>query len=441
MLEFSSSLSYLLLAAAVVASFSSIRTLFYVYVATTAFTTLSVFDVGGSYILLYHLLFVALAIRTAFLHAGRRAAGDRCSISPAFGLFLAACALSIPLALVYTDVVVLVPDGVFRNVAFSVQQFTQLGYLAVAVASCYIGNRLLRDGVATAKGVFSALTVAYVAVCLLALLQLVVPASIVNETYRNIPDVYYEFDGARVSSTFREPSMMALCIAPLFAVYLLRLAKGFSFGSLSLVCLGAIVVALNQASSFAVGMCFALLCYAFIAFAKADARQEIDHKALLGIVFSIMAVFLIAGTEAFRDVASQLVAKLNGEGISGSERAYALQYHLQVFLEHPVADIGFGTVRSFDLLSTWLAELGVVGICLFALPVCALLGRLARQAKAQPTSYEVAVYIVVYLGILFVSVAEPYYPFGWIVIGVGFYLAPPASFGIAKGKTNELSQR
>lgn len=441
MLEFSSSLSYLLLATAVVASFLNMRALFYVYVAATAFTTLSVFDVGSSYIVLYHLLFIALVVRTIFLHVGRKTAENRCSISPIFGLFLLVCALSIPLALIYTDVVVMVPDGSFRNVAFSAQQFTQLGYLIIAVLSCYISNRLLHDGIATVEGIFSALTVAYVAVCLLALLQLVIPASIVNETYRNIPDVYYEFDGARVSSTFREPSMMALCIAPLFAVYLLRLIRSFSFGNLVLVCLGAIVVALNQASSFAVGVCFALFCYAFIAFAKADVRQAIDHKALLGAVFSIMAVFLIASTGIFQDVTSQLVAKINGEGVSGSERTYALQYHLQVFLEHPVVGIGFGTVRSFDLLSTWLVELGVVGIGFFVLPVCALLARLARQGKTQPMSYEAAVYITVYLGILFVSVAEPYYPFGWIVIGLGFYLAPSASYGITKGKANEFFQR
>lgn len=441
MLEFSSSLSYLLLATTVVASFLNIRTLFYIYVTATAFTTLSVFDVGSSYVLLYHLLFIALVIRTIFFHAGRKTAESRCSISPIFGLFLVACALSIPLALVYTDVIVLVPDGDFRNVTFSAQQFTQLGYLTIAVASCYISNRLLQDEIATVKGIFSALTVAYVAVCLLALFQLVIPASIVNETYRNIPDVYYEFDGARVSSTFREPSMMALCIAPLFAVYLLRLIRNFSFGNFALVCLGAIVVALNQASSFAVGMCFALFCYALIAFTKADVRQTINHKALLGIVFSIMATLLIASIGAFQDVVSQLVAKLNGEGVSGSERTYALLYHLRVFLEHPVMGIGFGTVRSFDLFSTWLAELGVVGFGLFVLPVCALLGRLVRQGKTQSMSYEMAVYITVYLGILFVSVSEPYYPFGWIVVGAGFYLAPPASFRIMKGKTNELFQR
>lgn len=441
MLEFSSSLSYLLLATAVVSSFLNMRTLFYVYVTATAFTTLSVFDVGSSYIVLYHLLFIAVAIRTIFIHVGKKTAENRCSISPIFGLFLVVCALSIPLALIYTDAVVLVPDGDYRNVAFSVQQLTQLGYLTIAVASCYICNRLLHDGIVTAKGIFSALTVAYVAVCLLALLQLVIPASIVNETYRNIPDVYYEFDGARVSSTFKEPSAMALFIAPLFAVYLLRLIRSYSFGNLSLVCLGAIVVALNQASSFAVGMCFALFCYAFIAFAKADVRQAIDHKTLLGVVFSIMAVFLIASTGPFQDVVSQLVAKFAGEGVSGSARTYALQYHLQVFLEHPVMGIGFGTVRSFDLLSTWLAELGVVGFSLFAFPVCALLGRLVRLGKTQPMSYEMAVYIAVYLGILFVSVSEPYYPFGWIAIGLGFYLAPPIPLKTMKGKAHELSLR
>lgn len=413
---------YLLLAVLLVLLFAKTSTVFYAFVLSSPLTTVAVFKVGDDSIVLYQLVFVILILKTLILHMKNRS-GERPlsnTISSAFWTFWIFCACSIPLALFYGDVVVVTPDSVLSNAKFSIQQFTQFGYLAIAFLSCYACNRLLQDGVISPKKVFVVLTVSYVLVCVLALLQLVLPVELVTELYRNSTHVMYAHQGARISSTFNEPSMLSLFIAPLFCVYVYRFMTGLSWSALLLAGLGLTVAVFNNSSSFVVGMLFGFLACLFLMAVSLKKTARFSRKAIIGFALVSLAALFVVGSNEFGQIFSTFVGKIGGEGVSGNDRLFSFFHHFQVFLEHPFVGIGFGTVRSTDLLTTWLAELGVVGFAFYMVPLVLLVGRLA--ARFETLAIETAIYIVAYVGILFVSVPEPYYVFGWIVIGLGFHL-------------------
>lgn len=429
---------YLLLAVLLALFFVKASTVFYVLVLSAPLTTVAVFEIGQDSIIFYQLVFVVLALKLLFSHIGNFS-DERIvpsTIAPAFWAFWIICGCSIPLALLYGDVIVVNPDAAFANVKFSFQQFSQYGYLTIAFLSCYICNRMLRSGMVSSKTIFSLLTASYVLVCALALLQLVLPAELVTELYRNANHVMYAHEGARVSSTFNEPSMLSLFIAPLFCIYLYRLVTGLSFGAFFLVVLGITVIVLNNSSSFVVGVLFALLSYILLLVKFTKRETRFSHKAILGFVLAFIAVLFVVGSDEFERIFSTFIGKIGGEGVSGTDRWFSFSHHLQVFLEHPLFGVGFGTVRSADLLTTWLSEIGMVGFACYVVPLALLVSRLVARGEAP--AHEIAIYVVVYVGILLVSVPEPYYVFGWIVIGLGFYVARLEESFVPRDDTSRL---
>ncbi|MBZ6006486.1 hypothetical protein K1514_11360 [Paraclostridium bifermentans] len=141
---------------------------------------------------------------------------------------------------------------------------------------------------------------------------------------------------------------------------------------------------------------------------------------LLGItiffVISIAIVIYLINTDIFRD----FLFKIKGGGVSGSERTIALMQHLQVFKDNFLFGVGFGSLRSKDLMSTWLAAMGIVGNTLFAIFLIKQLYQLFKINKSETIS--LAILITISWGILFISVPEPYYLYLWIYFAIADYV-------------------
>ena len=95
-----------------------------------------------------------------------------------------------------------------------------------------------------------------------------------------------------------------------------------------------------------------------------------------------------------------------------------VQYHLEIFSRHWLAGIGYGTLRSLDLLSTMLCSEGIIGFMLYVIPVL----RSSLRIFFNMSNRAVMLYVIVYNAIMFISVTEIALPYVWIAYAIMFYV-------------------
>ncbi|MGN1306018.1 MAG: O-antigen ligase family protein [Oscillospiraceae bacterium] len=302
-----------------------------------------------------------------------------------------------------------------------------------------ICNMLLINGKTDQKTVVKVLDAAYVAALCLALLQLVVPANICTELFRNSSNVGYRIDGARISGPFNEPSMLALVCTPFFCGYLYRLINKFSFKYLLYAALFLAVMLNNQSSSAVLGVFVGVILIVFVNLF--DYKKKFRNKDLVWILIVLLSILIFAvfASSLIGDTISMTLQKLNGEGRSGSERLYSFVHHMNIFLDHFFLGIGYGTVRSFDLLSTWACEVGIIGLLLYFVPIITLCFKLFKLKSVQ--SIQLLINIVVYNAILFSSACEVSFLQIWIIYGLGFYIVQNREYEKTDNSYSELPSK
>ncbi|WP_101721667.1 O-antigen ligase family protein [Eggerthella timonensis] len=402
----------------VVAIAGPVRLSLLMLVATSPLTTVAVLSFGENTIQLYQLLWIALAGKTIYLRIRTKAA-----LCKPWVWFLLFCLASTSFALFTTDAVVINPDSRITNVQFSIQQFTQWGYLLLAITTAWFVAYGLKSGLVDVQGVLKALDAGMIMVLVVAFLQLVLPPELITELFRNSSHVGYLGAGQRISSTFNEPSMMAAFLTPMVAVHCVRLMKTPNPFSIVMVVLAMTVLVLSQSSSAVIGIMalgVILILFGFSSFI----RDGIRPAAILIALAGCAAIMILASAGVFDKLANMLIAKLQAENTSGVERSFGMSLHWQVFLDHALTGVGWGTARSTDLITTWLAELGVIGFTLFVVPLVKICAKLC-SLKDMRNAFAMSIfsYLVVALVILFVSVPEPYYLSFWIVSGLGYHLS------------------
>lgn len=396
---------------------SSTRISLLLLVASSPLTTIAVLSVGKETIELYHLLWLVLAVKIVYF---RIKTGE--PLRKPWVWFLLFCLFSIVFALFSTGALVVNPDGEVAYVRFSFQQFTQWGYLLTAVTTAWFVMYGLRSCLVELRSVLIALDIGLVLVLSVAFLQFVLPADLITELFRNSAHVIYKSAGERISSTFSEPSFLSAFLVPMTALHCVRMIRKPNFFSVAVILLSTVVAILSQSSSALIG--FAVLGVVLLVFAISRFTYEGIHPitivcAALGAL--VLAVLIFAG--AFDKVVIVLIAKLDKGNSSGIDRSFSMNLHWHVFLDHALTGVGWGTARSKDLLTTWLAELGAVGFALFLVPFVRLCSRLcSMKNEDRAVGLGVFSYLVVAVAIMFISVAEPYYLPFWIVAGAGCFL-------------------
>lgn len=400
---------------------------FHVFIYCIPATTIALFDVNNNSVLFYHIIFLILVMKYFFQALPsirfKTRQTSKTNVSPMLWVFVIYCALTIPLAGLHTDTIVLNIENEYAFVKPAFQQVTQYLYLLIGFIACIVTNGMLQRHKSSSKTILRIIDYSYLAVMLLALLQKVIPADTISILYRNSVNTSYAFDGARISSTFQEPSMLSLFMTPMFCVYLWRVLKEFSMKNVLYLGLGTIVISLNQSSSFFVGLFASIFAFilikistsAHISTTNLTLRQAL--KVLIATTLCVIFAFAFWGQ--ISAVIQVFLSKLQGEGVSGSVRAYAALHHFHVFLEHPLFGVGYGTVRSYDLLTTWLAQIGLLGFLLYAIPVVALCVRLLKVNTDTAKVYFII--IVAYNAILMVSTSEIAYFLIWVVYGASYH--------------------
>lgn len=238
----------------------------------------------------------------------------------------------------------------------------------------------------------------------------------------------------RPSGPTGEPSFYSLALAPIlcyviynFKIYIKQVGKKIYSVYIFIMLIPLII---SKSSSFLigiflfVGILLTLFIYNFIKNYENIKAIFLNHERkttniLLLITLTIIIIIIIISiinSDIFRD----FIFKIKGGGVSGSERTIALMQHLDVFKNNFVFGVGFGSLRSKDLMSTWLAAMGIIGNTLFGIFFIRQLYQLFRINKSETVS--LAILIIVSWGILFISVPEPYYLYLWIYFAISDYV-------------------
>ena len=385
-----------------------------IFIAVMPLTTVAAFNLGDNSVLIYHLVWLVVALRIVGLRTRARK-----PMRYPFLPFLLFALGTTPLALLNSDMTVIGVDGNIANVAFSLQQYAQLVYLAMAISTAWIYQYALEQGVVSLRRLMRAVDAGLVLVVIAALLQLVVPADVVTSLYRNSLNVGFVGEGDRISSTFNEPSMLSLYLVPLLVFKIVGLTKKFKLLDFIFIALGLLVCFLNNSSSAFLGLAVAFAPAIWILLTRGKKLLLSPTVIVLLCVVGVFATVAISSGMLDKPLSS-LLFKLAGEGESGGVRSLNLNNTIEIFFECPLIGIGWGTIRCESLLASWLAMMGVVGVILFAVPVVRLLGSLFRGDLA---CLQFGCYLVIALVILAVSVPEPYYLTLWMMVGVAEHLA------------------
>ncbi|MGL5594463.1 MAG: hypothetical protein ACRDDH_11055, partial [Cetobacterium sp.] len=205
----------------------------------------------------------------------------------------------------------------------------------------------------------------------------------------------------RVSGPNIEPSMFSIFLILIVSILLFdNIQKNYK--DIILLIMNGI---LTTSSTFFVGLF--LICLNYIIFSK-------NRVKILKIVIliSLLYLFLILIYPQILFLTTGIIDKIFGKGISGSERSFDMINHFKVGLAYPLTGIGYGMARSKDLISSWIANIGFLGVGLFILSI------LASVKKTNTKTKGFYVGLVVIFLLEFISVPEPYFIYIWLIWGI-----------------------
>lgn len=403
--------SYIALLLVVVTAFLPIRKAYAVLILCAPLTTIAIIGIENNNILIYHLIWLVFTIKflVVVIQNGHK-------LNLALVPFLLVTALSIPLAVINGDTMVVNVNSQFAYVKLSFQQITQWLYLLIAISTAIESELLLREGYIDKEYVLKFLDIGMFVVLGLALLQLVVPADVFTTYFRNSVHAGYTHVGGRISSTFQEPSMLSLYLLPLVAMHLKRLISSPNVKSVILIALSLYVCVLNNSSAAFLGLIVAVTFVIFVE-VKAMFTERFSGVKVLCLLFFVLMVLAMLNSGLFSENIDHMIEKVNGGGVSGAERLLWIEHTWNVFLTHPFIGIGWGTTRC-AVIVCWLSELGIVGCLFIFVPLLVLA---ARLWKGKGLSHELLAYIVTVLALYVFVSSEIYYLTLWIVIGLAMY--------------------
>lgn len=343
--------------------------------------------------------------------------------------FLIYCFFSIFVACFIKEEIIVYGVDVGKVTAhFNFQQFTQYMYLFHAFVMMYIFYKLLSDKTMTISNCWKCIDYMYLTVICIGFIQLVLPVNIFNSIFKNdcIGSVNQKIlimnqEIVRIDATFPEPSMLTLFLVPIIGIYLYEIIEKQNFKKIIFFILGVIIELLNQASSFIIGIVsiiIGILIVQITKYTKYKKTIKIDKQKL---IINCAIIFLIVYT--FKNLIIKdillFLSKLTMRHDSGMTRFQTMQLAIQAFRKNPLLGIGFGTMRSMDLFSNWLGQLGIVGMLLYLMPIGSLLINLLKQTEVE--SNKLFLLIFVYNIIMFAAVPEFRFLFIWMYYAMAFY--------------------
>lgn len=341
-------------------------------------------------------------------------------------IFICIASLIMPSLVQNQNVYVINQDDVNTSVKFTTQNFTQLMYILY----CFIFYWIVKDYLKTKPEIIDTsikvLIYGAIFVCILGIYQEI--AYVMNWEFDKIfrsgihgnVQPYGTF--IRIYSTTVEPSMLAYYIAPIFTL-VICLNKNFIKYKYVILFLIFLIGIGTTSTTFFIGIVFfiiTMLINLIISQSKQNNRMNmrIVKRITVSVCIGILAIAIIycLNKNIIDVLITSTTDKIALENESSIQRTSSFIQHFKVGIKYPLLGVGFGSARSKDLFSTWLCNIGAIGIGVFIVYIINLLMRLRK------TNSEKAVGITSYVAVIFIcaftSVSEPYALFIWFGLSV-----------------------
>lgn len=347
-----------------------------------------------------------------------------------FGV-IAVVSLIMPILLT-NEVKIMNVDANIENLHFSSSNITQLMYLMFVFAffvflSGYMSKDSDRKDNVYKAFVFGIFVIAAVTLYQIIAYRLDLPFDPIFKTamLRDAPSTFKEktiFWDKRISGPCLEASMLAYyLVAALPVSWRISNIKSKYILTVYLIIVGII----TKSSTFLVG--FALwIILEMIFYVHNNGLIIITHRKIHKdiLVLYVGAILVWGACAAFLsnadNVGSVLLnaieafgSKLRVENQSGQERLEAFQILMKAFKESPLLGVGYGSTRGKDLFSTWLSDIGLIGMGTF----CVFMFRVLK-ANISHTNDQFRIATMLVWGCMLVSVPEPYNLFIWIIMAL-----------------------
>lgn len=218
----------------------------------------------------------------------------------------------------------------------------------------------------------------------------------------------------RISGPCLEASMLGYYLVPSIAICFHSIKPYRKYMMTGLLLIFGV---LSGSSTFFVGVALWVLLEFVERMLKNNTRTNIRTMTVIGACVAV--VFLLFITGRFNGIIlkvsfliNSFVEKLHIQNLSGTERIGAFLLLFNAFLHFPIIGVGFGSSRGKDLLSTWLANTGILGMSFLFM----FLTKVISMAKEH---VEIRQAIILVWACMFVSVAEPYNLFIWVLMALG----------------------
>lgn len=210
----------------------------------------------------------------------------------------------------------------------------------------------------------------------------------------------------RLKSLAGEPSMFAITMLP-YWIYAIH-KKKMLYQTIFLITL-----LLSTSTTAIFGICLYLLLRIFYL----GLKDEYTIKTLIAIGICCGVFWDVV----FNVFTSMVVEKVLSENVSGIERATGFMDHFYYFLNLPginqLFGIGFGAIRSTDLFTTFLVNVGIVGFLiysvLFLYPVYKL--------KSSYEDIGLKMILIVLYILMMIAVPEFAYLTPWLFLGIAYH--------------------
>lgn len=239
----------------------------------------------------------------------------------------------------------------------------------------------------------------------------------------------------KINSTFPEPSMLAFYLVPMLGFVFTLPNVYLKFNRILLMTLVFFAGLLTTSTSFLLGMVvFTLLVFGrfFFSFFRLESVRLSQKRILpliVGVLILLVLVIMFFGRieEMVSLVWQSTMAKFQLQEFSGIERMDRFLMGMRILKESNFLGVGFGTVRTTDLFSTLLANVGIAGFLIFLcylLSVYLGLKKAARRGSVLSRAY--LYYFLILFLIAFASVSEIYFLFIWFNLAIAETLKPKA---------------
>lgn len=382
-----------------------INNLFYLLLFMSFFTGTSVINIGNFSLPPAYLVLIVLAIRLLFLKKITIVMPNKL-ISVFF--FFVTISLSMPI-LLENRVLVLSIDDSWEYLQFTSSNITQYIYFLLSIFTYLITKKLVREQKINENEIVRVIRTVTIILGLLSIYQLIayIYKLPYDEIFRNSVHKNVQPYGlfTRVYGVSGEPSMHAINVLFLLSFNLFLNEK--RWGIIFLIFLSGL---LSTSTTFAFGIViiFLILLKRFIV------KKKRVKEILIGItIISLIIIMFNLLTLKYPVIkgfySTEIIEKLQGNNKSGSIRKETMIKHLILALKYPIFGIGFGSVRTKDLFTTWISSIGIIGFTSFSLFIY-------RLRKVKKDYFYIPLVLCLILELI--SVPEPYYLYLWIFMGI-----------------------